>query len=90
MRTNAKRNWKRTGNTVYELNAKGVNRWWLHVQSAGADDCADEAECERIARLVAAAPNLLAALKVSTLTPCNCRGCIAGRAAIAKAEARDA
>lgn len=39
------------------------------------------------ARLIAAAPKLLQACKLLVSTPCDCRGCKAGRAAIAEAEA---
>lgn len=38
--------------SIYELNARGTNRWWAHVQAGQDDDGKriSEAECEAIAR----------------------------------------
>ena len=49
--------WKRTGTTVYALNEAGMNRWWAKVRAAGTGS-ADAAECERVAALMADAPDL--------------------------------
>ena len=50
--------WLRDGRTVYELTDRRVNRWSALVQDAHTP----EAELVEIARLIAAAPDLLAAL----------------------------
>jgi len=47
---------------VYALGPQGTNVFWAHVQAAGAER-ADEAEKAANARLIAAAPTLLEALR---------------------------
>ena len=57
---------KVAGATVYELTDDGrQNRLWATVQSVGRTEIgeASRAECEAMAHLFAAAPDLLAALK---------------------------
>jgi hypothetical protein len=72
---------------VYSLNARGVNRFWFNVSPGNLDDKSrtPDEECMANARLCAAAPELLRALK-------RCLPLIEGEvpmeaiAAIAKAE----
>jgi hypothetical protein len=47
---------------VYALGPQGTNVFWAHVQAAGAER-AEEAEIAANARLIAAAPTLLEAVK---------------------------
>jgi len=47
---------------VYALGPKNTNRFWVNVQAAGPEAIGQE-EKEANARLIAAAPDLLAALK---------------------------
>ena len=51
--------WLKVGTTVYALNERGVNRFFCSVQDAHTP----AAELEANARLIAAAPDLLEALK---------------------------
>ena len=57
--------WKRDGRLVYALTDRGVNAWWAGVQTAGRtkDGEASGLEAEEVARLMAAAPDLLDALR---------------------------
>lgn len=57
--------WEREGSTVFALNGRGHNRWFATVQPV-VDDAGERvsaAECEAIATLVRAAPELLEVLQ---------------------------
>lgn len=57
--------WLIQDTTVFELNADGVNRWSVQVQPGWRDDGArtSVAEMVDVARMIAAAPDLLEALE---------------------------
>jgi len=55
--------WQRDGMTVFALNLEGTNRFWARVDGGWSTACrvrTDESELIANARLIAAAPKLLA------------------------------
>lgn len=71
------------GDFVYALGPNGGNKFWAAVASAGSDSISAEEKAAN-ARLIAAAPDLLAAL-IDLVEGHSMGGAKRGRAAIAKA-----
>lgn len=92
MSKHTQQEWQRDGATVYALNIEGTNRFVAQVQggwSTQGRNRTDVEEVEANARLIAAAPDLLEALR-DALCALECCGkdyqaATKARAAIAKA-----
>ncbi|HDS1140228.1 TPA: hypothetical protein QDZ75_004306 [Stenotrophomonas maltophilia] len=66
MSKHTQQEWQRDGATVYALNIEGTNRFFAHVQGGWATQGRNRTESDEVeanARLIAAAPELLEALK---------------------------